>query len=103
MPAQNQPLDKDFVEIFKLQTAAYRNDLNEYDRQQRALTDIINFIHESISVQTALHIRKVDSHSWSQLRTLKAALVPTDQARSLEIEKQYHKLTKGSDNRDLKA
>ena len=103
VPAQNQPLDKDLVEIFKLQTAAYRNDLDEYDRQQRALTDIINFIHESISVQTALHIRKVDSHPWSQLRALKAALAPTDQARSLEIEKQYHKLARGPGNRDLEA
>lgn len=103
VPQSTNEIDKDSYKLFKIQISAYKHDLDEYDRQQNALMEIINFIHDSLSVQTALFIKNVDAHPWSQLRALKARLAPTDQARSIEVERLYHRLAKGPGNRDVEA
>ena len=46
-----QQIYKNVVEIYKLLIVDFKLDLNEYDRQQRILTEITNFIHEIVSVQ----------------------------------------------------
>ena len=92
LPEPGQQVDKNAVETYKLLTADYKLDLDEYDRQQRALTEITNFIHETVSVQTATFIKKADTHPWSQLRALKARLAPTDSARSVEVINKHHRL-----------
>lgn len=91
--------------LFEIQILEYKLQLEGYDRQQKAFSELIIFIHDTISVQNAVYIQKEDPNPWSMLRALKARLAPTDTVRSMDIEAKYHKLCKGpgSANREIEA
>jgi hypothetical protein len=55
--------DRDAFEHYKVEFLVYKNNLSAYEKQQRAITDLINFIQETITVENALYIEKMKSHS----------------------------------------
>jgi hypothetical protein len=55
--------DRDAFEYYKVEFLVYKNNLSAYEKQQRAITDLINFIQETITVENALYIEKVKPHS----------------------------------------
>ena len=81
----------------------YKSRLARYNDQKIAFTAIISFIQETITADNAILIQKVESHPYNLLVALKQRLAPTDQARSLYLEKQYEKLKKGPCNQDIET
>ena len=86
-----------------MQVQVYNIQLQQYDRQRKAFTELMDFIYDTIALQNIIYIQSEDPNPWSILRALKARLAPTDEARSDEIEAQYQRLIKGPENRDLEA
>ena len=82
-------------EYYKAQQEVYNSRLAEYNEQKTGFTAIISFIHETITVENAILIQEIESHPYDLLVALKQRLAPTDQARSLDLEKPYEKLEKG--------
>ena len=81
----------------------YKSRPARYNEQKTAFTAIISFIQETVTVENAILIQKVKSHTYNLLVALKQRLAPTDQARSLYLEKRYEKLKKGPGNQDIKT
>ena len=102
-PQDAAQIDNNAFNLFKIQSAVYKLNLDEYEREQKAFTDITNFIHDTLAIQVAAFTKGADADPWSQLRALKLKLAPTDQARKMEVERLYHRLKKGPGNRDLEA
>ena len=101
LPIDPSTYDPAAYEVFKVQTHIYKLWLGEYEKQQKAYADLITFIQETVTVQNATYIQKVDAHPWNLLRALKERLAPSDEARSIEIENKYHKLCKGPGKQDM--
>jgi hypothetical protein len=95
--------DRDAFEYYKVEFLVYKNNLSAYETQQRAITNLINFIQETITVENALYIEKMKSHSWDQLRALQTRLTSTNVARLMNIETRYRKLCKGLDMQDIET
>jgi hypothetical protein len=55
--------DRDAFEYYKVEFLIYKNNLSAYEKQQRVITNLINFIQETITVEHALYIEKMNSHS----------------------------------------
>ncbi|EKG09419.1 Integrase catalytic core, partial [Macrophomina phaseolina MS6] len=72
----------------------FRHKINVYDRRQKALAELTTYIQESISTTNLSFITSEEPHPWNILRALQKRLAPTDQARLLELEHQYHQLCK---------
>ena len=89
IPPAGTPLDKDTLEIDKVQNSLYQTQLAEFERQQRAFGDLISFIQETVAAHVVTYFQKEDSHPWSILGALKLRLAPSDDARKLEIEQRY--------------
>jgi hypothetical protein len=85
-------LNKDAVELYKLECASYTHRTADYQNQKKALIDLINYIQEIITVDNVIYIRSIDLHSWNQLRALKKRLASTDSARTMIIEAKYRQL-----------
>ena len=87
-------------EIHKNKRKEFREQLGMYDRQKKALNELVHFIQETITVQYAVYIEK-ESHPWDQLAALKRRLAPSDDARKLELEQRYARIKQGPGNQDL--
>ena len=103
IPPAGTPLNKDTLEIYKVQNSLYKTQLAEYERQEKAFGDLIAFIQDTIAAHNVIFIQKEDSHPWNILRALKNRLVPSDEVRSLAIEQKYHKLCKGPGTQNLET
>ena len=90
-------------EFYKAQQVVYKSRLARYNEQKTGFTAIISFIQETITVENAILIQKVESHPYNLLVALKQRLAPSDQARSLYLEKRYEKLKKGPGNQDTET
>lgn len=88
-------------EIYKMQSQMYKIQMKLFNRQQRAFVELINFIHDTISIQNAIYIQKKNSHLWNLLKTLKTRLTSTNIVQIMKIETRYHRLCKRSANRDI--
>ena len=103
IPDNAADFDSKAYEVHKARMDAYKHQLAAYERQQKAYTDLIEFIHETITVQVALVVRKIESHPWNKLVALKQHLSPSDDARNVEIENKYRKVCQGPGRQDLEA
>lgn len=101
LPQAGTPLEQDAVELYKLQVSLYKIQLGEFNRQKRAFGELVSFIQETISAYNSTLIREVEFDPWDMLRALKNRLAPSDHARSLEVERNYHKLCKGPGTQEL--
>lgn len=88
---------------YKARKDLYKTDLALFERETKALSDIISFIQDTITASNVAFIQLEEAHPWNYLRALKARLAPTDDARSLEIEQKYHKLCKGPGTQNLET
>lgn len=103
VPATPAAFDPIAAEYHRFQLRNYKELLSDYDRQQKTFSNIIDYIHETLSSSYATVTRQVPSHPWSILRALKLHIAPSDEATSYELEKKYHRLAKGPGNRDVEA
>ena len=103
LPPAGQPIDRDALELYKIQNSLYKTQLGKYECQKKAFGDLISFIQETTSAQNITLIQKVEPYPWDLLRALKNRLAPSDEARSLEVEQSYHKLCKGPRSQDLET
>ena len=86
------------MENLKLDEKAYRFDLQDYEKERKNLTDLIETIMNTLDADNTIYVRQTESHPWNLLRDLKQRLAPSSNARSLTIEKDYHRLSKGPSN-----
>lgn len=90
--------DSKAFENYKAQQEEYQSRLAQYNEQKTGFAAMISFIREAITVENAILIQEIQSHSYDLLVALKQKLAPTDQARSLDLEERYEKLEKGLRN-----
>lgn len=103
IPDDSVLFDRLGYEAFKARKDAYKTKYAKYERQQKALSDLITFIQETITSHNIVYIQKEEAHPWNILRALKKRLAPSDEARSLDIEQRYHKLCKGPGNQNVET
>lgn len=96
-----QAYDPRIYEIYRVENQIYGRHLREYEREKKALLDVITAIQDSMNAESAAFIQKTPSHAWDFLRAPKNHMAPSDMARCYEIRTKYHKLSKGPGNRDL--
>lgn len=76
-------------------------DLVKFKDEVRALRAITTLVFETTSARMINQVAYADPDPWSKLVALKQRLRPTDQLRSLLVEKRYHQLAKGPANQDI--
>lgn len=103
MPDDDNDFDRQSFAAFKARKEIYKGQMDKFERQEKAFTDLITFIQETIAPHNVKFIQQVEPHPWNHLQALKARLAPSDQARSLEVEQRYHKLCKGPGNQNMEA
>ena len=84
---------------FKIASSKYKKALQDWKEQKDSMAKIISHIYDTTTVTNLSFIQTVEVHPWNVLRALKARLAPSDSARSLELEQQYNRMTKGPSNR----
>lgn len=84
---------------YKIASSKYKKELQDWKEQKDSMAKIINHIYDTTTVTNLSFIQTIEVHPWTVLRALKARLAPTDSARSLELEQQYNRLTKGPSSR----
>jgi hypothetical protein len=89
---ESESLNKNAVELYKLECVSYTHRTTDYQNQKKTLIDLINYIQEIIIVDNVIYIRSIDSHSWNQLWALKKRLASTDSTRTMIIEAKYRQL-----------
>lgn len=97
----NGVIDPNALALHKAKSSNYKTLLAAYEKQQRVFDEIIQFIQSTISTTNAIHIERVEPHPYNILKALKQKLAPSDQARSLDIEQNYHRIIKGPRDQDL--
>lgn len=95
--------DPKAFEFYKAQQVMYKPRLARYNEQKTAFTAIISFIQETIIIENAIFIQIVEPNPYNLLIALKQRLAPTDQARSLYLERRYEKLKKGPGNQYIET
>ena len=103
LPLAGIIIDKDILEVYKIQNSLYKTQLRKYECQKKVFGDLIFFIQETTSAQNITLIQKVKPYSWDLLKALMNKLAPSDKAQSLEVEQSKHKLCKGPESQDLEA
>ena len=88
---------------YKARHQLYRSALVRLKEQNEAFTNIISFIHETITAQNAVLMQHVEPHSYEILKKLKEQLAPIDRAQSLKLQIRYRRLAKGPGNHNLEA
>jgi hypothetical protein len=59
----SEDLNKDDIELYKLECASYTHKTADYQNQKKVLIDLINYIQKIIIVDNVIYIRSIDSHS----------------------------------------
>jgi hypothetical protein len=60
---ESESLNKNTVELYKLECVSYTHRTADYQNQKKTLIDLINYIQEIITVDNVIYIRSIDSHS----------------------------------------
>ena len=85
---------------YKLALAEYKTNLSEWEKQEASFTKLIDFFYASVSKAHTVYFESCEEvHPWDYLRSLKIRLAPSDSARSLTIEKEYHRVKAGPGTR----
>lgn len=88
--ADLEPEEKDH---FKVLMSEYRIRMERYEKQQKALIDILDFIQATMGRNLRAYIHG-KSTPVEILKALKKALGPTDRVRRLELAREYEALKK---------
>ena len=88
-------------QTYKMDSSTYKMDCVDFDRQQKAFSDLIAFIQETIASENITHIAQVESHPWDILRALSQRLAPSDEGRAMQIKEKYLKLRKGPGTQNI--
>ena len=84
---------------YKIASSKYKKELQDWKEQKDSMAKIINHIYDTTTVTNLSFIQTIEVHPWNVLRALKARLSPSDSARSLELEQQYNRMTRGPTSR----
>lgn len=103
MPANNNQFDSVKFKAYKAWKDLFKSQLAKYERQEKAFSDLLIFIQETIAAHNITFIQKAEPHPWNILRALKLRLALSDKARNIEIEERYHKLCKGPGTQSIDA
>ena len=97
----NAEFDEKKYAKYKAQKDLFKSDNAEYKEQRKNFADLVDYIYSSISAENASYIEKSGTSAWQILRALKRRLAPSDDARRLAIEREYHQICKGPKNKDI--
>jgi len=84
---------------FKIEYSKYKTRTAEFKEKKDAFAKLIAHIFDTVHPTNITFIEKEEVHPWDLLRALKARFAPSDQARALDLEQSYRRLTKGPSNR----
>lgn len=93
--------DSGAYKLYKARRWIYELELARFESQRKAISDLINYVQDTLTVQTAIYIQHVEPHPWNLLRTLKHRLEPSDMTRSFQIVAKYHRLCEGLGKQDM--
>jgi hypothetical protein len=93
-------LDDDEKEELRFQRLTYKRKVAAFDRQKAAVATLRSFIQETIT-RTYLTYTFNCETPYDMLVALKQHVAPTDQAREIELTKQYQKLKEAPRSQDL--
>ena len=88
------------MENYKIKRKQYKIDISLYEKQHRALNEILKSILNKIDTKNNEYINSEESHPWNILRTLKQKLAPSSEASKRDVERTYHSLAKGPGSQD---
>ena len=89
---------------YKLNMTRYKSQVSMWEKQHASFTKLIDFIYSTVGKANLIYLQNTEVHPWDFLRALKAKLAPSDSARSLAVEKEYHRLKAGpGSRRDVEA
>jgi hypothetical protein len=60
---ESESLNKNAVELYKLECASYTHRTIDYQNQKKTLINLINYIQKIITVDNVIYIKNIDSHS----------------------------------------
>ena len=101
-PSLDSQAGTDFTEKharYKIASSKYKKELQDWKEQKDSMAKIINHIYDTTTVANLSFIQTIEVHPWNVLQALKARLAPSDSARSLELEQQYNRMTRGPTSR----
>lgn len=92
-PPENSEINREALELYKMQVKIYPIHYEAYDRKKRAVGNLMKLILDTVALQHITScIQVADPKPWSMLRALQARLAPMDEAKRVEIATKYHKL-----------
>ncbi|SLM34143.1 Ribonuclease H-like domain [Lasallia pustulata] len=94
---------KSAMEIYNLDKEVYKIDLADFERQAKALSDLMTFLQDTISAHNITYLKNVEPHPWDILRALKKRLAPSDTAQKYEVIYAYRKMCKGPGNQNIET
>ena len=84
---------------YKITISKYKKKFQDWKKQKKFLTKIINHIYDTTTITNLNFIQIVEIHSWNVLRTFKARLSLFDSTKSLKLKQQCNRMIKNSFNR----
>lgn len=81
----------------------WEEDVDTFNYENKALHNISKLIFETRSTRMINQVAYSDPDPWSKLVALKHRLKPTDQSRTLLVEKRYDQLARGLANQKIEA
>jgi hypothetical protein len=101
MSAIEKNFDKNKYVVFKTRMNIYNFDLAEWEKKNKTLSDIINFINVTIATHYVTYIRSKSHNLCNVLKTLKSHLFLHDASRKIEIQIKLLKLSIELNKQDL--
>ena len=93
--------DASAMEEWRMEKAYFDQGLAEYADEHKALTKIHTIIMESVSARMIGQTAYTEIDAYNTLVALKRLLQPTDEDRSLQVERNYHRLATGPTNQNV--
>ncbi len=78
---------------FKVLISQHQMRMRAYEKQQKAITEVLDFIQGTVARNLRPYMRKLGT-PYAILRALKKRLAPTDRARRLELSRELQALKK---------
>lgn len=77
----------------------YKSKIAAWKEQKESISKINEYIFTTTAATNLKTIQKTEPSPWDLLRALKLRLTPSDSARCIELETEYHRLQEGPGNR----
>jgi len=86
-----QALDPTELNLYRMLTTTYNTRLRLYEQKMKEIRNVRKHIRGTISERNITIIENLDT-PYQMLKALKKRLAPTDQARQIEVAKEYEKI-----------